>query len=210
MDLPEDLKYIPLAESALLHITSPAGASGYWQLLPETARENGLTVNDEVDERYHTEKATQAAAEYLNDSYKKFNNWTLAVASYNVGRRGVERQIERQGENYYYDLLFNDETARYVYRILAFKIIHENPSKYGFKLDEQEYYPPYITKTIKVNETVTNLAEFAHTHNASYKVLKILNPWLRDNVLHVRSGEEYIIQLPRKSSGLYRDGQNDE
>lgn len=204
--IPEDLKYIAIAESAFEFITSSAGAKGYWHFMEGTAKDYNLEVYSEVDERYHLEKSTRAAAQFLKKSYEKYNNWTLATASYNVGRRGVDRQLNKQtGDTSYYDLLFNSETARYVFRVLSYKLILESPETYGFYIPEEELYYPYKTKEITVKQTIPNLNDFAQSHGTNYKVLKILNPWLRNNKLTISQGNEYIIKLPKKNSGLWRE-----
>ncbi len=198
--IPDDFKYLAVAESGLANVVSPAKAVGFWQLLEGTAKDYGLEVNDLVDERYHIEKSTYAACKYLQASYDKFNNWTMSAASYNVGRRGIEKQIDRQKENSYYNLLLNEETARYVFRILAFKIVMENPEKYGFYIAPEELYQPLPYKEITINGPIENWGDFAHEHKTNYKILKYLNPWLRDNYLTNSSKKEYIIQIPTKNS----------
>ena len=203
--MPQDLKYLAIAESALEHVVSPAGAKGFWQLMEGTGKDYGLEIYSEVDERYHLEKSTYAAISFLKDSYKKYNNWTLAGASYNVGRRGVDRQVTKQGEDNYYNILFNSETGRYIYRVLSYKLWIENPEVYGFHIPEEEYYKPYQTKNITVDKTIVNFSNFAKEHNTNYKVLKILNPWLRDNKLTVSAGNSYQIAIPKKGAGLGRE-----
>jgi len=194
--IPEDIKYLAIAESNLSNAVSPAGAAGFWQLARGTATDYGLEVNSEVDERYHLEKSTAAACQYLLESYEKYQNWTMAAASYNVGRRGVDRQVARQKVDDYYDLLLNEETARYVFRILAFKLILEDPEGYGFHLSKKDLYKPVPYRTITVNGPVTDFADFAKEHGTNYKLLKFLNPWLRDNNLTNSRMKEYEIRIP--------------
>lgn len=194
--VPDDFKYLAVAESGLSNASSPAGAKGYWQILEGTAKDYGLKVNDEVDERYHIEKSTEAACKFLLESYKKYEDWTLVAASYNVGRRGVDRQIDRQGEANYYDLLLNDETARYVYRILAIKLVLENPGKYGFHFSKSEIYKPVQHRVITVSESIPDFGDFARKNGTNYKLLKFLNPWLRDKQLINPQQKEYIIKIP--------------
>ena len=200
--IPDDFKYLAVAESGLANVVSPAKAVGFWQLLEGTAKDYGLEVNAEVDERYHLEKATHAACSFLNDSYKKYNDWTLTAASYNVGRRGVERQIERQKESDYYNLLFNEETARYVYRIMALKLVIENPKRYFFYIDEDEMYEPIAHKHVIVDSPVASWADFAKEHNTNYKILKYLNPWLRDKQLSNKTNKTYTVLVPKKNARL--------
>ena len=170
-----------------------------------TGREYGLEINDYVDERYNLEKATKVAAEYLKRSKKKFGSWTLAAAAYNAGNGGVNKQIKRQKiENNYYDILLNDETSRYIFRILAFKEILSNPKKYGFNFRQQDLYKNVPTYTVKVDTAVTNFADFAKKFDINYKILKLHNPWLRDTYLKNASGKEYFIEIPEK--GYYNAG----
>lgn len=204
-DLPDDLKYIAAAESALLNATSPAKAVGFWQILSVTAKEYGLEVNDEVDERYSIEKSTEFAAKYLQKAYEKYGSWAMAVASYNRGMTGIQRQINRQEKDVYYDLLLNSETARYVYRMIALKLILTNPQEYGFCITPAEYYHPYKTKEIKVNSSISSMSEFATEHHTNYKILKLLNPWLRETRLTNSRQKEYVIKVPHKKSGLIRE-----
>ena len=207
--IPGDFKYLPVAESDLMNAVSPANAVGFWQFKKATALELGLEVNDEIDERYHLEKSTEAACKFLKHSYGLYGNWTMAAASYNVGRTGLNRQIERQDTRYYYDLLLNDETGRYVYRLLALKLILENPKEYGFEFDPSELYPPIPSYKVAVDKPVQDFAEFARNHSINYKVLKIFNPWLRDNKLTNVKGKTYYISIPEKG---YREfpGESEE
>lgn len=195
-NIPDDFKYLAVAESGLANVVSPAEATGFWQLLKSTAGDYGLEINDEVDERYHLEKSTEAACKFLQDSYKKYENWTLVAGSYNVGRRGIDRQIERQGENVYYNLLFNEETARYIFRILAIKLVLSDPLTYGFDIKQDELYKPISYKVLTINESLPDIGEFAREHKTNYKLLKYLNPWLRDNKLTNSKRKEYTIKIP--------------
>jgi len=194
--VPDDFKYLAVAESGLSQAVSPSQAVGFWQLLKGTAQENGLEVTREVDERYHVAKSTQAACRYLIESYRKYGNWTMTAASYNAGRRGVDRQIQRQKKENYYDLLLNEETARYLYRVVAFKLIFEDPAAYGFDIPEHERYPVIPSRQVTVDSTVADFADFAMEHGTNYKILKYLNPWLRDTKLTVPEGKAYEITLP--------------
>jgi len=200
--LPDDFKYLAIAESGLDNVRSPAGAAGFWQFLKVTGREYGLEVNDYVDERYHLEKATKVAADYLKKSKKRFGSWTSAAGAYNAGNAGISKQMKRQGVDDYYDLLLNKETSRYVFRILAFKEIVGDPEKYGFHIDEKEFYTLVPTYKVKVDTAVTDFAGFAKRFDINYKILKIHNPWLRDTFLKNASGKEYHIEIPEK--GYYK------
>lgn len=201
MGVPDDLKFIAVIESGLTQAVSPAGARGFWQFMESTGREYGLEINDNIDERYHIEKATRAAVEYLKNSEERFGSWTLAAAAYNAGNYGVARQQERQEVNDYYDLLLGNETERYVFRILALKEIMEHPKKYGFHFREKDLYQPVPTYTVKVDTSVSNFARFAKEFGINYKILKIYNPWLREASLENTEGFEYEIKIPE--AGFY-------
>ncbi|MDX9880749.1 MAG: lytic transglycosylase domain-containing protein [Prolixibacteraceae bacterium] len=195
--VPADFKYLCLAESNFdERAVSPAGAVGLWQFMKNTATEYGLEINKEVDERYHIEKTTAAACKYLLESYQKYGSWALVAASYNAGRSFISNQAERQKTNGYYDLLLGEETARYVFRIMALKIIMENPEKYGFQVPDKEKYPVIETKTIGITGAVPNFADFAKQHSISYKMLKQFNPWLRESYLTNPSGKTYQVKIP--------------
>ncbi|MGQ1888956.1 lytic transglycosylase domain-containing protein [Thermophagus sp. OGC60D27] len=199
--VPDDFKYLALAESGLIiRATSPAGAVGPWQFVRSAATDFGLEVNNEVDERYHLEKATEAACKYLKKSYDKFGSWTLAAAAYNAGRSHVLKQLSRQKTDNYYDLLLNEETGRYVFRIIAIKEILENPEKYGFHVREEDLYHLPETYTVDVDSSVGNFADFAKSYGISYKELKDLNPWLRDIKLTNSRKKTYRIKIPKDSS----------
>jgi hypothetical protein len=202
-EIPDDFKYLPVAESDLMNLISPASAVGYWQFRKATALEYGLEVNDEVDERYHLEKSTEAACKFLRHSYELYGSWTMAAASYNVGRTGLNRQIERQNNRYYYDILLNEETGRYIYRLLALKLIMSEPEKYGFHFEQDELYPPIPSYRVSVDTPVEDFAEFAGRYSINYKVLKIFNPWLRDNKLSNPGGKTYYISIPKKGYRAY-------
>jgi membrane-bound lytic murein transglycosylase D len=195
--IPDDFKYLALIESGLENVTSYAGAVGFWQILKGTAKEFDLEVSRDVDERYHAMLATEAACKYLNRSYRKFEDWTLVAASYNRGMRGVERAMENQKAETYYDLMLNSETSRYVFRILAIKEIFNNPKKYGFDIKEEHLYQPYEYAYDTITSDINSLVDYAKSKDISYKTLKIYNPWLQDDNLNVRSGKEYIIMLPK-------------
>ena len=197
--IPDDFKYLAIAESGLMNNKSHAGAAGFWHFMKGTGREYGLEINDYVDERYNLEMATKVAADYLKDAKKRFGNWTLAAAAYNAGNGGISKQQKRQfSEGNYYDLLLNDETSRYVFRILAFKEILSNPKKYGFNFRDKDLYYPVPTYKVKVDTAVTDFALFAQKFDITYKVLKRHNPWLRDTFLKNASGKEYFIEIPEK------------
>jgi len=195
-NVPDDFKYLAVIESGLVNAVSPAGARGVWQFMRQTAKENGMEVNEIVDERYHLEKSTEAACKYLLDAKAKFGSWTLAAASYNGGMNGVNKQIEMQKVTNYYDLLLNDETSRYVFRILALKEIMKSPAKYGFSVNTDELYVNLPSKKIEIDSSINDLATFAKSQGINYKILKIHNPWLRDKKLVDLSRKKYQIEIP--------------
>lgn len=194
--MPDDFKYLCVAESSLQNPTSPAGAIGYWQFMKETGTRYGLEINDEVDERYHLEKATDAACKYLKDAYDRFGNWTAAAASYNCGMGGFGGQSSFQMSGNYYDLLLPEETNRYIFRILALKHLLGNAMKFGYIVPEADGYQPVPTRSMTLTESVSNLAQFAQDQGTNYKMLKLLNPWLRARKLTIKNGKSYTIQLP--------------
>ena len=194
--IPNDFKYLAVIESGLQNVTSPAGARGIWQIMKETARENGLEVNDNVDERYHLEKATVVACDYLNKAKERFGTWTLAAAAYNAGNAGIADKLETQLVTDYYDLLIGDETSRYVPRIVAVKEILTHPKKYGFLFDQDDLYNHEPTNLIEVDTAITNIALFSKRFNLNYKELKRHNPWLRENNLNNKSRKQYYIKIP--------------
>lgn len=193
--IPDDFKYLALIESGLQNVTSPAGAKGFWQIMKGTGREYGLEVNDNVDERYHLEKATQVACDYLNASKKRFGSWTLAAAAYNTGNKRISERLEQQQVSKYYDLLLNVETARYLPRILAVKEIIENPKKYGFSFDKEDLYVAENSVEVKVDTAITDITRFAKGFGMNYKEFKRHNPWLRDRHLNNKSRKEYMMKV---------------
>lgn len=195
--LPDDFKYLAMIESELTNAVSPSKAVGFWQFLEGTGKQYGLEIYKEVDMRYHQEKETQAACEFLNDLYRRFGSWTLAAAAYNCGGGRISRTIEEQQVRSYYDMLLPAETERYVYRILALKLITQDPEKYGFHISDEGWYPPLEYKTITVTETIDDLASFAVSQGTNLKMLKYYNPWLRSNTLTISVGNSYQIKLPK-------------
>ncbi len=194
--VPDDFKYLALIESGLMNVVSPAGATGFWQILQGTGRDLGLEINDYVDERYHVKKSTVAACKYLLDAKERYGSWTMAAAAYNIGNSRMRRIIENQRVNNYYDLFLNEETARYVFRILAVKTIFEDPEAAGFYLQEEDLYPPLTYYKIAVDTTIDNLVDFAFAHNTTYRALRELNPWIRGYKLPNRNRKLYEIKIP--------------
>jgi hypothetical protein len=184
-------------------VVSPQGATGFWQLIETTASTYGLEISEDVDERYNVTKATEAAAKYFKESYKQFNNWTLVAASYNRGMGGIQTQLDKQKVSSYFDLMLNDETSRYVYRLLAIKEIISRPKVYGYVLRKKDLYPPIITKKITVDTTISNLTDFAIKQGINYKLLKTFNPWLKTNTLNNTNKKKYIIEIPKSNVNIY-------
>lgn len=195
--VPEDFKYLALIESNLdQRAISPAKAAGIWQLLPATAKEYGLIVNDDVDERYNVEKSTKAACDFLKRSYEKTGNWVTAAAAYNTGLARVLKQIELQKTSNYFEMLFGEETNRYVFRIILAKFVLENPKELGFFLKKEDLYYPMKADIVKVDSSVPNLTDFAIEKGINYQLLKDANPWLRTNKIINNERKELFIKIP--------------
>ncbi len=195
--VPDDMKYIAVIESGLTNVVSPAGATGYWQFMKETALSYGLEVNGEVDERYHVEKSTEAAVQILEECLREVRQLGLGRCFVQPGPRRCGQATRSPEADNYFDLLLNDETARYVYRILAMKEILRDPERYGFHLRKKDLYAPYRTRAVEVNGAVTDLADYAIAQGTDYKTLKLLNPWLRDNTLDQPRGTHLCGTAPR-------------
>ncbi|MDO6517159.1 lytic transglycosylase domain-containing protein [Zobellia galactanivorans] len=202
--IPDDFKYLAVAESGLQNVVSHAGAAGFWQIMKATGREYGLEVNSNVDERYNLEKATEVACTYLKRHYNKYGSWTLTAASYNAGAGAINKYLGIQQVSDYYDLLLGQETGRYVFRIMAIKEILSHPEKYGFDIDEEDMYKPVPTFKVEIDEPVLSFADFAQQYEINYKILKRHNPWLREAHLNNSSRKKYTIEIPNK--GYYRVG----
>lgn len=192
-----DFKYLCVAESGLANVVSPAKAAGFWQFLSATGKTYGLEINAEVDERYHLEKSTRAACRYLKNAKGQLGSWALAAAAYNMGEAGVRNQMNLQSLNNYWDLYLNSETARYLYRILAYKLVFENPHIYGVHISNEQKYQPINSKEVTVSTTIPDLYNFCQKHNITYRELKELNPWLRSTKLTVINNT-YSIKIPTK------------
>ena len=199
--LPDDFIFLAVAESGLQNdVVSPSGASGVWQFVANTGRNYGLQIDDYVDERLNYEKATVAACRYLKESKDRFGSWTLAAASYNLGQEGLSRSIKNQKVRSYYDLYLNNETSRYIFRILALKEVMKNPQLYGFHVSNTDLYPTLKYHTVTVDSTINNLAEFAITQGTTYKYLKVFNPWLINTSLPNADKKIYIFKFIFKST----------
>ena len=203
--IPDDFKYLMVIESNLNpNARSGAGAAGLWQFMQTTGREYGLEVNKNIDERYHVEKATEAACKYLKDAYDKYQDWIAVAASYNAGQARISSQFEKQQVDDMLDLFLVEETARYVYRIIAAKIMFSNPSAFGFRLRTKDLYMPIPYKEVTVNTGILNLAEWAKKQGITYALLKNMNPWLRDNFLQNVSKRTYTLKIPT-AEGMKHD-----
>ncbi|KQC28774.1 lytic transglycosylase domain-containing protein [Flagellimonas eckloniae] len=200
--IPDDFKYLAVAESGLQNVVSPAGATGFWQIMKATGKEYGLEVNANVDERYHVEKATQVACDYIKKWKNRFGSWTLTAAAYNAGPAGIQKYMDIQKVDDYYDLLLGQETGRYIFRIMAIKEIISNPDKYGFAVEKEDFYNAVPTFSVEVDTAIASWTDFAHEYEINYKVLKRHNPWLREPHLNNSSRKKYVIEIPNK--GYYR------
>ena len=198
LGVPDDFKYLAIAESGLRNVTSPRGAKGIWQFMPSSGKQYGLEMNNNVDERYHLERSTEAACLYLRDAYNRFGSWSLAAASYNRGMAGITADLNKQHVEDYYDLHLNSETSRYLLRIIAFKAILENPSNYGFHLENRDYYSDPPTVLLSIDETIPNISDYAQSIGSNYHVIKSLNPWILGNELVVNN-KPYQIKAPLKN-----------
>jgi len=195
--VPDDFKYVCVAESGLqINVTSAVGAASFWQFMKDTGPHYGLEINDEVDERYNVVKATDAACAYFKDAYAKFGSWTAAAASYNCGQGGYANQRDFQNATSYYDLAFPEETNRYIFRILALKYLITGAKRFGYIVEAGDEYKPIKTRKITVTSNIANLADFAKANGSTYKMLKLLNPWLRLHTLTIKGGKSYVIEFP--------------
>ncbi len=198
--VPDDFKYLCVAESNMENVISPAGATGFWQFLKPTAQKFGLEVNDQIDERYNVEKSTEAACKYLLDAYNRFGSWITAAAAYNMGTVGADNQMDRQKADNYFNLVLGVETSRYIGRMVSLKYIMKNPEKYGFDLKEYEKYKPLEYYNITLDGSVNNFSDFASSYGINYKILKYYNPWLRDTTLTNSNKKSYLIKIPEEGS----------
>lgn len=200
-NIPDDFKYLAVIESGLVQATSPVGAQGFWQFMPFTAKEFDLEINNEVDERLHIEKSTRAACAYIRNAHDTLKDWLLTAASYNRGIGGVRQDMKWQGTSHYFDTDMNSETGRYTFRILAVKLIFENPDLYGYDTNNMELYKPFKVKKVKIHKTISNLAKWALTKGVNYKIVIKLNPWIKGNRLTIKK-KKYEIILPSHAENL--------
>ena len=196
--VPTDFKYLALIESGLDNVTSPRGAKGFWQIMKTTGKEYGLEINSNVDERYNLNLSTRLACKYLKKAKDKFGTWTLAAAAYNRGINGVQNEITKQNQTRYGNILFGEETKRYVFRIIALKNIVESPESFGFFIKEEQMYKPTKYEELKVDIPIYNISDFSKKLGLSYKNFKIHNPWLLENHLNNKSKKVYTILIPKE------------
>lgn len=201
--VPEDFKYLCVAESGLQCVTSPAGAQGYWQFMKTTGQKYGLEVTDDVDMRNHLEASTRAACRYLKDMKRRLGGWTEAAAAYNCGENGLGKRLAGQKQSSYYELLLNQETQRYIFRILALKLIMQHPQDYGYYVRRCDTYPEVPTTEADLSGQEVDLVDFAIEHGTTYKVLRTLNPWLSSSTLRNKAGKTYKVKLPVKKGTEY-------
>ena len=203
--LPDDLKYLAVIESSLNPLArSRAGAAGMWQFMKGTGRDFGLEVSANIDERYHIEKSTEAACDYLKQAYAKYGSWLCVAASYNAGQARISTQLEKQDVDRAVDLWLVEETHRYMFRLLAAKAVLSQPQQYGFLLKRRDLYPPIACTTDTVTTGIANLAAYAKEKGITYAQLKDANPWLRDNFLQNKSGRTYVLKIPTQA-GMHYD-----
>ena len=199
-NIPDDFKYLCVAESNLENVISPAGATGFWQFMKPAGEKYGLEINSQVDERYDVEKSTEAACKYLRDSYDMFASWIVSAASYNMGQDGVQLQRERQKTTNYFNMVLNSETSRFVARIVSLKYILQNPKKYGFDIKDEEKYKLLECYEVTLDSSVADFADYAKSLDVNYFILKMYNPWLRDNSLSNKNKTVYTVKLPKEGS----------
>jgi hypothetical protein len=202
--IPDDFKYMMTIESSLnITAKSPVGAAGLWQLMPQTAKQLGLEVNDDVDERYDIEKSTRAACKYIRQAYAKYGDWMLVSASYNAGQARISSLLEKQQVKHAMDLWLVDETSRYMFRMLAIKELMKSPRRYGFLLKSEQLYPQLQYNVVKVDTTITSLSDYAARMGITYAQLREANPWLRSYSLPNKSRKVYEIKIPTQESMYY-------
>lgn len=197
-NIPDDFKYVALVESHFSNSISKRGAAGFWQFIERTGADLGLIINNEVDERLHVEKSTRAACAFFKNAYKKLGNWTLVAAAYNMGLEGLQKKMKAQKINSYYELDLSNETSLYVFKILAMKEILNRPAAYGYKINKSALYPSIPTHKIKLDSSITNFKYIAHKLETSEKIIKIFNPWIKQNKLTVSDSTTFYIEIPKK------------
>lgn len=198
--VPDDFKYLCVIESGLTNVTSSAGASGYWQFLKSTGQKYGLQIDDEIDMRWNIEESTHAACRYLKSAYRRFGSWTSAAASYNCGEAGLQKRLEKQSVDSYYEVRLPNETTRYVYRILAVKLLLQHPQQYGFYLRQCDLYHPIKCATVTLSGQNVDLYQWCADHHTTYKVLREFNPWIQTETLKNKAGKTYSVKIPSRQA----------
>lgn len=194
---PDDLKFLSVAESALFMAQSSRGAVGLWQFIPETGKRYGLRIDDAVDERRDPEKSTRAAVRYLKDNYARFGSWSLAACAYNQGEGATADDLTFQRGTTYFDLYLNEETSRYLFRIVAIKEIMTHPDRYGYYLGRKDYYQTPPSRQVTVRDAIPNLSAWASEQGTTYKNVKLLNPWILHRALpSPGSSGAWVIRIP--------------
>ena len=201
--VPEDMKYLCVIESGLQCVTSPAGAQGWWQFMKATGQKYGLEINDEIDMRNNLELSTVAACKYLKELKARFGGWTEAAAAYNCGENGLEKRLNNQRQKSYYNLYLNRETQRYVFRILALKLIMQHPQDYGYTVRRCDTYPELPYEEVTLSGQNVDLVQFAIDNGTTYKMLRTMNPWLTTDNLKNKSGKSYKVRIPTKKGTEY-------
>lgn len=202
--VPLDFLYLAVTESSMDYSAySSAKAAGMWQLLAGTGRDFGLEVTDEVDERYDPEKSTVAACKYLKSAYKKYGHWPTVAASYNAGMQKISNELSKQRVDNTFDLYLVQETSRYVFRIMAYKLLMESPKRYGYRFSRKNLWQPVDYTTVDVTGSVASWIDWAKDKGLTYAQLREANPWIRSTKLTNASGKTYKVRIPKQSE-LYR------
>lgn len=208
--IPADMMYLSAIESSMNpKAVSPAKAAGLWQFMPATGKEYGLEVNQWVDERYNIEKATRAACRFLKDAYKRYGDWNSVAVSYNAGMGRISTEKKSQLQEDPFDLYLVEETSRYLFRIMAAKLIMEDPQAYGFRFSADQLYQPIAYDIVEVNGPVGDWAAWAKDHGTTYALVRESNPWIRAKSLPNKTGKKYDVKIPIQNK-FYRSKQTPE
>lgn len=207
--VPQDFKYLCVIESGLVNVTSPAKAQGYWQFMKTTGQSYGLTITDEIDMRNDIEASTRAACKFIKALHDHLGSWTAAAAAYNCGEGGLRSRLTKQGVSSYYDVRLNSETARYVYRILAIKLIFQHPQDYGYHLRKCDLYSPIPSEEVTLSGQNVDLYQFAKNNGTTYRMLRELNPWIQTDKLVNKGGATYKVKIPKQGCTLLRNIQKE-
>jgi len=202
--VPLDFLYLAVTESSMdYNAYSSAKAAGMWQLLAGTGRDFGLEVSDEVDERFDPEKSTVAACKYLKAAYKKYGHWPTVAASYNAGMQKISGELSKQKVDNSFDLYLVQETSRYVFRIIAYKLVMESPKRYGYRFSRKNLWQPVDYTTVDVSGSVPSWIDWAKGKGITYAQLREANPWIRSSKLTNAGGKTYKVRVPKQNE-LFR------